>query len=128
MKTLAREATESFSKTTIGSVSSFNAAKTCYSCNGFGHMSRQCPTMSSFRQGNSALLQVKLCYLCKKPGHLAKSCPLANQQPGTSFKRQNYEGNLRKDRHLTVCFRCGNIGHIAKFCNVQSERGAGLVK
>ena len=125
MKTLAREATEKFSKTTIGSVSSFNAAKTCYSCNGFGHVSRQCPTRNNFRQTNSALSQTKLCYLCRKPGHLAKSCPLANQQPGTPFKSQSYDESLRMDRRLTVCFRCGNSGHIAKFCNVKLEGGVG---
>ena len=87
MKTLAREATEKFSKTTIGSVSSLNAAKTCYSCNGFGHVSRQCPTVNNFRQNNSVRPQAKLCYLCQKPGHLAKSCPSADQPPVNTFKR-----------------------------------------
>ena len=56
MKTLAREATERFSKTTIGSVNSLNTAKTCYSCYGFGRVSKQCPTMNIFRQNNSVRL------------------------------------------------------------------------
>ena len=53
MKTLDIEAVEKLNKVAIGSVNSLNAAKTCYSCNGFGHVSRQCPTMHNFRQNNS---------------------------------------------------------------------------
>ncbi|CAB4013729.1 Transposon Ty3-G Gag-Pol poly [Paramuricea clavata] len=124
MKTLAREATEKLSRTTIGSVSSLNAAKTCYSCNGFGHVSRQCPTMNNFRQNNTARRQTKFCYSCQKPGHLAKSYPLANQQP-VNTKLQGYDKNWQMDRHVTICYRCGNSGHIAKFCNAKLEGGLG---
>ena len=44
MKTLAREAVEKLNKVAIGSVNSLNAAKTWYSRDGFGHVSRQCST------------------------------------------------------------------------------------
>ncbi|CAB3986622.1 Transposon Ty3-G Gag-Pol poly [Paramuricea clavata] len=127
MKTLAREATEKLSRTTIGSVSSLNAVKTCYSCNGFGHVSRQCPTMNNFRQNNTARPQTKLCYSCQKPGHLAKYCPLANQQP-VNTKLQGYDKNWQMDRHVTICYRCGNSGHIAKFLMPTSKKKTLMVE
>ena len=37
----------------------------CYKCNGFGHMARDCPQRSS---GN--------CGICKNPGHSARDCAL----------------------------------------------------
>ena len=127
MKTLAREAVERLNKVNkvaIRSVNSLNATKTWYSCNGFGHASRQWPTMHNFRQNNSQRPQAKLCYLCQKPGHLAKSCPLADQQPANA-KSQVHNEKLRMDKHLTVCYRCGNSGHIAKFCNANLEGDLG---
>ena len=116
MKTLAKEATEKLSRTTIGSVSSLTTAKTCYSCNGFGHVSRQCPTRNNFARNKSVQPHTRLCYLCQKPGHLARSCPLANQQP--VMEPEGYDKSLRKP---TICYRCGKNGHIAKFCNAKLE-------
>ena len=124
MKILTREAVEKLHKVAIGSVNSLNAAKTCYSCNGFGHVSRQCPTMHNFRQNNSQRPQTKLCYLCQEPAHLAKSCPLADQQLANA-KSQVHNEKSRMDKHLTVCYRCGNSGHVAKFCNANLERDLG---
>ena len=131
MKTLARETAEKLNTTQISSVNSRPAAKTCYSCNGYGHLSRQCPTMNNFRHKNNVCVQgqEKLCYACQKPGNLARSCPLANPLPLVNPLPQwpPAQGLINKNpqmnRQSTVCYKCGNYGHIAKFCTVKLNCG-----
>ena len=117
MKTLAKETAEKLNTTQISSVNSRPATKTCYSCNGDGHLSRQCPTMNNFRHKNNVYAQgqEKLCYVCQKPRHLACSCPLANPPPLVNPLPQwpPAQGLIKKysqmNRHSTVCYKCGKL-------------------
>jgi hypothetical protein len=55
----------------IGAVSSMRKVVTCFVCNGFGHVAKQCPTLrNSFKQDTQ--VSPKVCYLCQKPGHIAR--------------------------------------------------------
>ena len=124
MKTLARETAEKLNTTQISSVNSRPAAKTCYSCDGYGHLSRQCPTMNNFGHKNNVYAQgqEKLCYSCQKPGHLARSCPLANPPPLVNSLPQwppaqgLINKNSQMNRQSTVCYKCGNF--IWAYCKI----------
>ncbi|RFN47217.1 cellular nucleic acid-binding protein [Fusarium flagelliforme] len=62
------------------------AGKTCYSCGGFGHMSRECVNgMKCYNCGESGHYSrdcpkesaggEKICYKCQQPGHVQSQCP-----------------------------------------------------
>jgi hypothetical protein len=96
----------------IGAVSSMRKVVTCFVCNGFGHVAKQCPTLrNSFKQDTQ--LSPKVCYLCRKPGHIARNCFISKPGQGDV---QNSQGKHVANRKSLVCYRCGKEGHIAKFC------------
>merc|ERR1711939_302988 len=47
--------------------------QTCYSCGGYGHMSRDCT-------------QGQKCYNCGEVGHLSRDCPVENNNERTCYK------------------------------------------
>ena len=105
----------------IGAVNSNFAAKTCFNCNGFGHVAKQCPTYNEFKRGSS-VSSVKTCYLCHKQGHLARDCFSKNQR-----QNPNVSGSTSQNRPPPICYRCGRKGHISKFCRTEIERSTEVV-
>ena len=102
-------------RTQVGVVNSNFTAKTCFNCNGFGHIAKQCPTYKEFNR-SSNVASVKTCYLCHKQGHLARDCFSRNQR-----QNPNVSGSISQNRPLPTCYRCGRKGHISKFCRTQIE-------
>ncbi|TRX95196.1 hypothetical protein FHL15_003888 [Xylaria flabelliformis] len=60
--------------------------KTCYSCGGYGHMSRECVNGSKcYNCGENGHFSrdcpkessggEKICYKCQQPGHIQSACP-----------------------------------------------------
>eukprot|EP00112_Aurelia_sp_Birch-Aquarium-sp1_P002037 Seg1221.15 transcript_id=Seg1221.15/GoldUCD/mRNA.D3Y31 product="Zinc finger protein GIS2" protein_id=Seg1221.15/GoldUCD/D3Y31 len=99
----------------IGAVNSSITTKTCFNCNGFGHVAKQCPTYNEFRR-SSNVSSVKTCYLCHKQGHLARDCFSKNQR-----QNPNVSGSTSQNRPPPTCYRCGRKGHISKFCRTEIE-------
>ena len=57
-------------------VRSTRPAKVCFSCSGFGHISKECPTLrkkfaTSKRHSNGYRV---VCFKCHKVGHMARDC------------------------------------------------------
>ncbi|KAI0196973.1 zinc knuckle domain-containing protein [Astrocystis sublimbata] len=63
--------------------------KTCYSCGGYGHMSRECVNGSKcYNCGENGHFSrdcpkessggEKICYKCQQPGHIQSACPNSN--------------------------------------------------
>lgn len=56
----------------------------CYTCSGFGHISRNCPTPTASTRGggepNHKRRQTVVCYVCNVSGHVAKNCPQGNEK------------------------------------------------
>ena len=111
MQTLAGQGSGTYNKGMIRAVGSMPTAVSCYACGGFGHISKQCPTMNSFQQNNR--LTQKVCYNCQKPGHLACNC--FRPKEGQNYM-QHDQGKNFPNRQLLSCYSCGKQGHIAKFC------------
>ena len=112
MQTLAMQGQGTGNNSVIGAVSSMRKVVTCFACNGFGHVAKQCPTLrNSFKQDTQ--LSPKVCYLCQKPGHIARNCFISKPGQGDV---QNSKGKHVANRKSLVCYRCGKEGHIAKFC------------
>ena len=60
----------------VSSVGSARPAKVCFSCSGFGHISKECPTLrkrvaTSKRHSNGYRV---VCFKCHKVGHMARDC------------------------------------------------------
>jgi len=70
-----------------------NSIKRCYTCNGIGHMGKECP------EGN---FLEKKCFYCRSTGHLSGACP-------------EKEVNAK-------CFTCGVYGHMGKNCPQGKEK------
>ena len=93
----------------IGTVSSRNKTVTRLACNGFGHVSEQCPTRNSFNNFKPTTQSIpKVCYFCQKPGHIACNCYFAKPRRD---ERQNNQG-----RDVPSSYRCDKEGDIARFC------------
>ena len=97
----------------IGSVNSSFTVKTCFTCNGFGHVAKQCPTYNEFKQNNN-VSSVKTCHLCHKQGHLARDCFSRNQR-----QNLNVSGSTSQSRPPPTCYRCGRQCHISNFCRTE---------
>ena len=109
MQTLGSETsvTERFSRTKIAAINSMPTVKTCYTCNGFGHIAKQCPTLSSFKRNNAS---TKVCFHCHKPGHLARNCFTNNLKQGNdNFSKD--PGQNTSNRQFQLCYRCGKQGY-----------------
>ena len=102
-------------RTPIGAVNSSFTSKTCFNCNGFGHVAKQCPTYNEFRRSSNVSSE-KTCYLCHKPGHVARDCFSKNQH-----RNPNVSGSTSQTRPPPTCYRCGRKGHISKFCRTEIE-------
>ena len=62
MQTLALQGQGTGNNSMIGAVSSMRKVVTCFACNEFGHVAKQCPTLrNSFKQDTQ--LSPKVCYL-----------------------------------------------------------------
>eukprot|EP00794_Sanderia_malayensis_P014625 gene14625-16140_t len=100
----------------VGAVSSNVTAQTCFNCNGFGHVAKQCPMHSEFKRTRTVSSAVKTCYSCHRPGHLARNCfsNSQNQNPSVS-------SGINESRPPPTCYRCGRKGHISRFCHAEKE-------
>ena len=47
----------------------------CYTCGGYGHSARACPTDCRPRQYTGIQTRRRTCYTCGKPDHFARDCP-----------------------------------------------------
>ena len=106
----------------VRSVGSRTASKVCFSCNGYGHVSRECPTRRKAVSGRSSAKNFNVvCYNCKQSGHLARNCLTHNP----SHDKQVLNGKFAEpqfERKTIVCFNCGEIGHISRVCPRKEPR------
>ena len=102
-------------RTPIRAVNLSFTSKTCFNCNGFGHVAKQCPTWSEFRRSINVSSE-KTCYLCHKPGHVARDCFSKSQH-----RNPNVSGSTSQTRPSPTCYRGGRKGHISKFCRTEIE-------
>ena len=123
MQTLAIQGQGTGNNSMIGAASSMRKVVTCFACNEFGHVAKQCPTRNSFKQDTQ--LSPKVCYLYQTTVYIARSCFISKQVQGDV---QNRQGKHVPDRKSLVCYRCGKEGHIAKFCRAVLDDTKGLYK
>ena len=133
MMKLNAESFDSKQQPAVRSVGSTRPAKVCFSCSGYGHAARECPTIrknvAAPRERSNRYIVV--CFKCNKQGHLARDCFQSN----TSFSPNRLVNNQSFGRRSVTCFNCGQEGHISRFCNFleaqnqnqrQSELGESL--
>ena len=133
MMKLNAESFEAKQQPAVRSVGSTRPAKVCFSCSGYGHVARECPTIrknvAAPRERSNRYRVV--CFKCNKQGHLARDCFQLN----TSFSPNRQVNNQNFGRRSVSCFNCGQEGHISRFCNFpeaqnqnmrQSEQGESL--
>ena len=115
MMKLNAESFEAKQQPAVRSVGSTRPAKVCFSCSGYGHVARECPTIrknvAAPRERSNRYRVV--CFKCNKQGHLARDCFQSN----TSFSPNRQVNNQSFGRRSVTCFNCGQEGHISRFCN-----------
>ena len=85
--------------------------------NEFGHIAKQCPTLSSFKQNNAS---TKVCFHCWKPGHLGCNCFTNSLKQGNNNFSKDPDQNT-SNRQSQMLYHCGKQGHISKFCHTKFE-------
>ena len=72
-------------------VGSRTTSKVCFSCNGYGHVSRECPTRRKAVTGHSFSRNSNIiCYNCKQVGHIARNCPMQNSSLNKPVLNRNF--------------------------------------
>ncbi len=110
MQTLTTQGQGTGNNSVIGAVGSIPKTVTCFACNGFGRVVKQCPTRNNIKLNDQSM--AKVCYFCQKPGRIARNCN--NPRPGQEDRRN--QGTNFPNRKPVVCYRCGKEGHIARLC------------
>ncbi len=126
MQTLTTQGQGTGNNSVIGAVGSIPKTVTCFACNGFGHVAKQCPTRNNIKVNDQ--LSAKICYFCQKPGHIARNCnnPRPRLGPGQVDRRN--QGTHFPNRKPVVCYRCGKEGHIARLCQTTWDNTKGFVQ
>ena len=138
MMKLNADSLEAKQQPAVRSVGSTRSAKVCFSCSGYGHVSKECPTLRKSvvtPRGHASNYRV-VCFKCNKVGHVARDCFGSNTTYNKRFMQNRQLGNQNFDRKPIFCFKCGQEGHISRFCKSnqfrenqnqrQSERGERL--
>lgn len=84
------------------------SGKTCYSCGGYGHMSRKSPprpssaiynrSMPYTNQTSGECVNGMKCYNCGESGHYSRDCP-----------KESAGGEK-------ICYKCQQSGHVQAQC------------
>ena len=67
----------------------------CYTCNGFGHFARNCPSQRE-RQGGGAKEDKRGCYTCGDKSHFAWECPKSR---GRAKQQRKAVNNVEEGEH-----------------------------
>lgn len=76
----------------------------CFNCDGFGHISKECPMVCSF---------------CRMPGHWSGNCvyaPVRNEDSASSSPTGFMGGGTPMRAKPLRCFNCGLVGHRSVHC------------
>ena len=106
----------------VRSVGSRAVSKVCFSCNSYGHVSRECPAREKAVSWRSFAKNFNVvCYNCKLSGHLARNC-LTDNPPHDKQVLNRKFAEPKSERKTLVCFNCGEIGHISRICPRKEPR------
>ena len=108
----------------VRSVGSRTTSKVCFSCNGYGHVYRDCPTRRKAATGHSFSRNSNvICYNCKQVGHIARNCPMQNPSLNKPVLNRTFPES-KVDRKPVICFNCGEMGQTSRVCLGQEHQQA----
>ena len=89
--------------------------KVCFTCQGFGHIARDCPS-PSLNSSRPESQNERTCFNCNRKGHIARNCRVKQTPNNVMVNRTQPRATNRRIQTPPECFRCGQIGHVSRFC------------